>query len=298
MDKRHSRSSRVNTEHDEDADFNPVGAEEESAPPLKPRRKASLTHRPRAQAELSAEAVAASLAARARKTPTRVPEADRSNVADLYTETKAFRDVLPSNPASRQVSGADLRPFADQLIAIAEQLRSGYFQSPDAIANSLSSVGKAANAQFAGLQSAQIRSIDSVGAKEAETASLSPTQRRKVFADMARATYAKRRKRSAIFGDPELFGEPAWDILLDLYIAQAEEKPVSVSSACIGSASPPTTGLRWLGVLAEQGLIEREHDPEDQRRVLVHLTEKGLGAMDEYFSSSASTYGDRRAARA
>ena len=40
----------------------------------------------------------------------------------------------------------------------------------------------------------------------------------------------------------ELFGEPAWDILLDLYIANVENKPVSVSSACIGSAAPPTTG--------------------------------------------------------
>ena len=64
-------------------------------------------------------------------------------------------------------------------------------------------------------------------------------------------------------------------------------EPVSVSSACIGSAAPPTTGLRWLGVLAEQGLVLREHDPEDQRRVLVRLTERGLAAMDEYFAAAA-----------
>lgn len=108
---------------------------------------------------------------------------------------------------------------------------------------------------------------------------------RQRYCAMAREAYAVRRSRSHIFKNDELFGEPAWDILLDLYIAHSERKPVSVSSACIGSAAPPTTGLRWLGVLAEHELILREHDPEDQRRVLVCLTEKGLSAMDSYFAS-------------
>ncbi len=112
---------------------------------------------------------------------------------------------------------------------------------------------------------------------------------RKLYGDLAREAYAVRRRRTAIFDNDELFGEPAWDILLDLYIANVENKSVSVSSACIGSAAPPTTGLRWLGVLSEQGLIAREHDPEDQRRVLVRLTEKGLTAMDEYFASLGLT---------
>lgn len=110
--------------------------------------------------------------------------------------------------------------------------------------------------------------------------------RRSVYAEFARQAYATRRRRSTIFDNDELFGEPAWDILLDLYIAHVENKAVSVSSACIGSAAPPTTGLRWLGVLAEQDLIKREHDPDDQRRVLVRLTERGLEAMDEYFASA------------
>ncbi|MGB7371614.1 winged helix DNA-binding protein, partial [Erythrobacter sp.] len=63
------------------------------------------------------------------------------------------------------------------------------------------------------------------------------------------------------------------------------DKPVSVSSACIGSAAPPTTGLRWLGVLCEEGFTLREHDPNDQRRVLVRLTERGIAAMDAYFAA-------------
>lgn len=104
--------------------------------------------------------------------------------------------------------------------------------------------------------------------------------------ELARKTYALRRKRTAIFGNPDLFGEPAWDILLDLYIAHAENKPVSVSSACIGSATPATTGLRWLSVLADEGLVLRENDPEDQRRVLVRLTSVGIAAMDRFFEAA------------
>ncbi|MFO6447244.1 MarR family winged helix-turn-helix transcriptional regulator [Erythrobacter sp. NE805] len=102
---------------------------------------------------------------------------------------------------------------------------------------------------------------------------------------IARMVYALRRKRAALFGNPDLFGEPAWDILLDLFIAQAEGKCVSVSSACIGSAAPPTTGLRWLGVLADEGLVVRESDPEDNRRVHVRLTTKGHSAMQRFLDT-------------
>lgn len=100
---------------------------------------------------------------------------------------------------------------------------------------------------------------------------------------LARKAYGLRRKRTGIFGNPDLFGEPAWDIMLDLFIAHAEGKHVSVSSACIGSAAPPTTGLRWLGVLADEGLVVRENDPDDNRRVMVRLTAAGLAAMERYF---------------
>lgn len=98
----------------------------------------------------------------------------------------------------------------------------------------------------------------------------------------ARHAYWLRRQREQIFGSTELFGEPAWDILLDLYIAHAQGKMVSVSSACIGSASPATTGLRWLAVLTEQGLIAREADTHDHRRIMVRLTDKGLIAMERF----------------
>ena len=104
--------------------------------------------------------------------------------------------------------------------------------------------------------------------------------------NLARAQhrYDERRKRAAIFGSSDLFGEPAWDILLDLYIAQAKGRDVSVSSACIGSAVPPTTGLRWLGMLEQAGLVVRNEDARDHRRVLVRLSADGVARMNRFLA--------------
>ncbi|MEO9463088.1 MAG: hypothetical protein ABJ242_10160 [Marinomonas sp.] len=116
---------------------------------------------------------------------------------------------------------------------------------------------------------------------------LTPDETRRQYIKMARQTYGDRRRRESILGSTDLLGEPAWDILLDLYIAQGTAQEVSVSSACIGSAAPATTGLRWLGVLQEAGLVVRINDDEDHRRVLVTLSPEGASRMDRYFAEAA-----------
>jgi hypothetical protein len=108
-----------------------------------------------------------------------------------------------------------------------------------------------------------------------------------VWVELARQTYEDRRRRNKIFQSEELFGEPAWDILLDLFISAKERRRVSVTSACIGSAVPSTTALRWISILDRHGLLDREADPGDARRVYVRLSPKGYEAMLEYFSSSS-----------
>lgn len=106
---------------------------------------------------------------------------------------------------------------------------------------------------------------------------------RETCLETARRLYDNRRRRSAIFGNHELFGEPAWDILLDLYIAHAGGEQVSVSSACIGAAVPSTTALRWLGILQDAGLVLRDHDAHDLRRILVRLSPDAIERMERFF---------------
>ena len=108
-----------------------------------------------------------------------------------------------------------------------------------------------------------------------------------VWAEVARSSYRERRRRSEIFDDQTLFGEPAWDIMLDLFIAAKERKRLPVTSACIGAAVPVTTALRWLTVLEDKGLIVRENDAADARRVFVRLSTDGYEKMNTYFSSVA-----------
>jgi len=99
--------------------------------------------------------------------------------------------------------------------------------------------------------------------------------------DRTAQDYVNRRQRRRYF-PVELFAEPAWDLLLDLFQARLEGKMITVTSACIAADVPPTTALRWLGVLEQHGLIERSRNLSDQRSTWVRLTDSGMTAMVQY----------------
>jgi DNA-binding transcriptional ArsR family regulator len=97
----------------------------------------------------------------------------------------------------------------------------------------------------------------------------------------------ERRRRNSVF-NPELFGEPAWDILLDLFVAKVRARKISVTSACIAADVPPTTALRWLTVLEQHGLIRRMNDEFDLRRTWVTLTDEGFRRFTTYLRKRSS----------
>jgi FixJ family two-component response regulator len=63
-----------------------------------------------------------------------------------------------------------------------------------------------------------------------------------------------------------LFGDPTWAMLLDLVIANLENRTVSVSSACIASGAPTTTALRLVNKLVADSILDRIPDNKDGRR--------------------------------
>jgi hypothetical protein len=101
---------------------------------------------------------------------------------------------------------------------------------------------------------------------------------------IVRQIIANRQARARFF-DPELFGEPAWDMLLDLTAAHGEGVRVSVTSLCIASGVPPTTALRWITHMVESGIFVRVPDPADRRRAFIVLSDRSLTAMAQYFAS-------------
>jgi DNA-binding MarR family transcriptional regulator len=81
------------------------------------------------------------------------------------------------------------------------------------------------------------------------------------------------------FFDPELFADPAWDILLALYEAKLTQRRISVSSCCFAAQVPTTTGLRYIAALCRQGMVLRTPDPLDARRMFLSLSREGSAAM-------------------
>lgn len=91
------------------------------------------------------------------------------------------------------------------------------------------------------------------------------------------------RRRAALFGEG-LFSDPAWDILLDLYVQRERGRWISVSSACLAAQAPQATALRHLNKLVDRGLVLREADTEDRRRTFVALSDEGSAKMAEYLA--------------
>lgn len=107
-------------------------------------------------------------------------------------------------------------------------------------------------------------------------------------AGFAMANYDARRERDSFF--PEgLFADPAWDILLDLYVARYLGKPIGVSSACVGASVPQTTGLRWLERLVDLGLVSRSR--RDGRSITVRLTEETADRMTDLLAAMSAKIG-------
>lgn len=94
-----------------------------------------------------------------------------------------------------------------------------------------------------------------------------------------------RRRRDALLGsaDEAVFGEPGWDILLDLYQADGSRNAVATLSIARAANIAPTSLLRWLAVLTERGWITRTRDTFDRRRVSVGLTSAGRSLVEQCF---------------
>ena len=109
----------------------------------------------------------------------------------------------------------------------------------------------------------------------------------KILLAEARRLSAQRRMRDRVFG-PDLFTNPAWNILIELFIAAEEGRNVTIKSACVAAGVPQSTALRHIAYLVDVRLVARAQHPSDARSASLKLTDRGRAKMVTYISLSAA----------
>ena len=88
-----------------------------------------------------------------------------------------------------------------------------------------------------------------------------------------------RRARSE-FLNPAMLGEPAYEMLLHLYVAEGSNDPLTPARLADLSGIPHSSALRWIEYLVSKELATRERHPHDRRATVIDLTAKGKDALD------------------
>lgn len=97
-----------------------------------------------------------------------------------------------------------------------------------------------------------------------------------------------RKHRDQAFGD-DLFFDPAWSILLELYVHHRQQVATSITLLCQSVKIPPSTGLRWIALMEKRGLITREADPFDKRRSYARLTPEAIERVERALDGAVAS---------
>ena len=97
---------------------------------------------------------------------------------------------------------------------------------------------------------------------------------------IARKELARRPVRASAL-DSDYFGEPAWNMLLYLYVAARDERLRVFTKEITAAAHVPfTTALRWLDHLENVGEISRSPSDQDGRVTYVALSGVGMARVE------------------
>lgn len=103
--------------------------------------------------------------------------------------------------------------------------------------------------------------------------------------ELARRYLHQRGLRRDVFG-VDVFREPAWDIILDLYCARLSNKEVSIMDASIAAGVPSTTGFRYVRRLLASKLVTRRRDIKDRRRSWLRLSDEAATQIEAWLMAT------------
>ena len=121
--------------------------------------------------------------------------------------------------------------------------------------------------------------------KDANFASKKTCLSKKHLLTAARRIFELRRLRRRYFRRP-IFGEPAWDILLVLYIDGPGCSPLSAGGICERLDWPPTITFRWLQYLKNEQLIIETASCNDPRVSEIDLSQQAIDLLCAYLEAS------------
>lgn len=107
------------------------------------------------------------------------------------------------------------------------------------------------------------------------------------LAAKAREILASRERRFQHFSKA-IFGEPAWEMLLMLYVMATGQRQTVTRLTELSGASR-TTAMRWIEYLERDQLVSREPHPTDKRIGFVRLTDKGRRALEAYLRETLTS---------
>ncbi|KFG89446.1 DNA repair protein RadC [Sphingobium herbicidovorans NBRC 16415] len=100
----------------------------------------------------------------------------------------------------------------------------------------------------------------------------------------AETVLRRRILRRQLVGSAELFGEPAWDMLIDLFIHECKGQQLSMSSLCATAGIPTSSAMKLAQRLCEAGILERTPDLFDGRRTLMKIAPEVGHRLRAYFA--------------
>ena len=110
------------------------------------------------------------------------------------------------------------------------------------------------------------------------------TVTREALIEAAWQEFERRGRRMELL-PKDMFGEPAWEMLLILYAEQHRTR-LTIARLSDKLDLPPTTALRWLNYLEDKRLVVRAPHPTDQRCAILTLTSNAIEALDSYLSEA------------
>ena len=99
-----------------------------------------------------------------------------------------------------------------------------------------------------------------------------------------RAILAARRMRDDCFG-PDV-GDLAWTLLLEAYAARLEGRLSVMTGLGAPAGIARSTAHRRVAWLLDRGLLTRHADPEDERIVLIGVSDDAAGSIRAYLAAA------------